>query len=1059
MHSDSSTPPRARRWPLFLLALLLINSLALAVAARLPSPPRSMPAALLHGAGVFLHVGLGLFVLLATVAAAKAWVRAVLRTHGLARVLGFLALLALVGALVSGVWLAIAGNVRANAGILRAHGAASLISAVAGALWFALRARSAAMEADGAPLAARFRTASLVIVGLLVPGFALMAYAARQVSVESRIVNPPLPPMSMDEEGDGPNGKFWPSSLQTVGQRFIPPEFFTDNATCGQKGCHPDIYQQWQDSVHHLGSFNNQFYRKSIEYMQEVVGPKASKWCGGCHDMAILQTEMPGTGKSRMDFPIKDQIWPPEKNKEAHTGISCSACHSMVHVKSTMGNADYVLDYPPMHRLALSKHPLIEPAMKFLTHLSPGPHKKTFLKPFHREDSSKFCSACHKVHLDKPVNNFRWFRGFNDYDPWQASGVSGQGARSFYYPSDKDGKPAFKECVDCHMPLTPSKDAGNIDGKVHSHRFLAANTAVPFINGRHEQFRLTQEFLRDGQISVDIFALRREKPTAGPVPAPRPARPGLREENQPKSASLFGEEATTGHSTMQAASLGPVNEDIIAPINRGAVAVRRGEEVLIDVVVRTRKIGHAFPGGTFDAFDVWVELKAEDDRGKTLFWSGALQWPDGPVDPSAHQYRALLVDGGSNEINKRNAWAARARVYARAIPPGAADTVRYRLKIPKDAGNRIRLTAKVNYRKFAWYGTWFSFVGRPDDPSNPMYSVHGLYEGVAVGMDPKTGKSKTSGPVTADYDNRNFKWDASMKVASSKPEMKQRVPALPTTVMAEDSAELVVVSADPGAATAPRKLELGTDRVRWNDYGIGFMLQGDLARATKAFKQVIALSPDWPEGYVNLGRARFNEGDLKEARANIEKALSMYAAKPTPMTPYLAARTKFFYGMALKNAGEYDQALKVWREAAQVFPDDRELRNQTGRVLFQYGATDPSRFQEAIREFKHVLTIDPEDLTAHYNLMLCYRAVGDKKQEEIHRKLFHRFKDDESTTHLAGPFKRKSPHDNHESNPIHEHASGPPPMKAPPAWVQQLYKKQEQDARGLREVRLPGRKG
>ena len=43
------------------------------------------------------------------------------------------------------------------------------------------------------------------------------------------------------------------------------------------------------------------------------------------------------------------------------------------------------------------------------------------------------------MHLDVPVNNYRWFRGFNDYDNWQASGVSGQGARSFYYPPKTSG--------------------------------------------------------------------------------------------------------------------------------------------------------------------------------------------------------------------------------------------------------------------------------------------------------------------------------------------------------------------------------------------------------------------------------------------------------------------------------------------------------------------------------------------------------------------------------------------------------------------------------------------
>ena len=101
----------------------------------------------------------------------------------------------------------------------------------------------------------------------------------------------------------------------------------------------------------------------------------------------------------------------------------------------------------------------------FLTYLNPEPHRRTFLKPFMRQDSAEFCATCHKVHLDQPVNHYRWLRGFNEYDNWQASGVSGQGARSFYYPAKS------ATCADCHMPLVASHDPGNRDGMVHSHRF------------------------------------------------------------------------------------------------------------------------------------------------------------------------------------------------------------------------------------------------------------------------------------------------------------------------------------------------------------------------------------------------------------------------------------------------------------------------------------------------------------------------------------------------------------------------------------------------------------
>ena len=136
----------------------------------------------------------------------------------------------------------------------------------------------------------------------------------------------------------------------------------------------------------------------------------------------------------------------------------------------------------------------------FLTFTDPEPHRRVFLKPFMRQDSSEFCSSCHKVHLDVPVNNYRWLRGFNDYDNWQASGVSGQGARSFYYPDKPMG------CSDCHMPLVPSRDPGHRNGMIHNHRFAAANSAVPFVNGDQTQLKAVEGFLKSGFISVDIFA-------------------------------------------------------------------------------------------------------------------------------------------------------------------------------------------------------------------------------------------------------------------------------------------------------------------------------------------------------------------------------------------------------------------------------------------------------------------------------------------------------------------------------------------------------------------------
>ena len=291
-------------------------------------------------------------------------------------------------------------------------------------------------------------------------------------------------------------------------------------------------------------------------------------------------------------------------------------CHSIVEVKSTMGQGDFFLEYPKLHELAASENPIVRKLHDFVVRLNPEPHRRTFLKPFMRTETAEFCSSCHKVHLDVPVNRYRWIRGFNEYDNWQASGISGQGARAFYYPKSP------MNCADCHMPMTPSKDDGNINGLVHSHRFPGANTAVPTANRDEAQYEFAKSFLQDKQLSVDIFAVS----------------PAGKESAAPVRNELGKQELSTtfavGEESEASLPKGPAGElrAITAPIDRTDAAVRRGDDVRVDVVVRTRKVGHFFPGGTVDAFDVWLELQATDEKGQTIFWSStsrSTSRPDG----------------------------------------------------------------------------------------------------------------------------------------------------------------------------------------------------------------------------------------------------------------------------------------------------------------------------------------------------------------------------------------------------------------------------------------------
>jgi hypothetical protein len=70
-----------------------------------------------------------------------------------------------------------------------------------------------------------------------------------------------------------------------------------------------------------------------------------------------------------------------------------------------------------------------------------------------------------------------------------------------------------------------------------------------------------------------------------------------------------------------------------------------------------------------------------------------------------------------------------------------------------------------------------------------------------------------------------------------------------------------------------------------------------------------------------------------------------------------------------------------------------------------------------------VFAIDPEDLQAHYNLMLCYSGLGNEKLAKEHQARYLRFKADESSQAITGPYRQAHPEDNNERQSIHEHVS------------------------------------
>ncbi len=591
---------------------------------------------------------------------------------------------------------------------------------------------------------------------------------------------------------------------------------------------------------------------------------------------------------------------------EAQQGLTCMACHSIVDVKDTRGNGGYVIEEARQYPFAFSTSPALREVNKLLIRMEPSLHRQTFMKPFMR--TPEFCATCHKVALLPPLNDYRWLRGQNHYDTWYDSGVSRRGVRSFY------DAPQPKACRDCHLPLLASKEFGNRGGKVHDHLFPAANTALPAIRGDRATIDDIRKKVLEKSLSVDLFALRR------------------------------------GGKTVV---LGP-----------SLPALKPGETVDVEVVVRTRTLGHPFTQGTADSNEAWVAFGVRNGD-RTLVESGTLD-ADGRLDPAADTLSQVVVAHDGSHMDRRQPQDVHVPLVNNQIPPGAARIVHYRFTVPADATGSVTLTASANYRKFS--RDYSIFVGGKD------------------------------------------------------------APPLPVTVISKDAVTLPVAPAPDGvlAGEAPRGNPDWPERpwLRWNDYGIGLLLQGDLTGASAAFTEVTRLAPDKPDGPVNLARTKIQEGDLPAAKAALARAERV---KPG------FAKTAFFRAMVSKEEGRLDDALADLRAVEASYPLDRNVLNQHARILYLAG-----RYAEALPFIDRVLAIDSEDLAAHYNAMLCLKALGRRDDAAAEEAWYRYFKDDEQARSIMVGLRQEDPFFNRESLPVHVHDEAAPAKAGPPPWIAEI---------------------
>jgi hypothetical protein len=449
---------------------------------------------------------------------------------------------------------------------------------------------------------------------------------------------------------------FYPSLARTANGQFIPERILNNDMYC--KDCHSEIHERWSNSAHRFSSFNNPVYEFSVRATRKKMmardgNVKGSRFCAGCHDPVPFFSG--AFDEPRFDDPEYEL----STDSMAQAGITCTVCHAISNINSPRGNADFTIDEPLHYPFAFSDNAFLKWLNHQLVKAKPEFHKATFLKPLHK--SAEFCGTCHKVHLPEELNAYKWLRGQNHYDAYWLSGVSGQGAASFYYPAK-----AEKNCNGCHMPLIPVGSEPNFGARVRDesdvlktvdHLFPAANTALPHLladeYGDPEGTIQAHNKFNEGVMRVDIFGVK---------------------EN------------------------GRIDGTLSAPIGPDIPALSPGASYLLETVIRTLKMGHAFTEGTSDSNQIWMQVTVTLN-GKLLAQSGGMD-RRGRVDPWAHFVNAFVIDREGKRIDRRNAEDIFVPLYNNQIPPGAAGVVHYRFNVPANAEGELVVEATLKYRKF-----------------------------------------------------------------------------------------------------------------------------------------------------------------------------------------------------------------------------------------------------------------------------------------------------------------------------------------------------------------------
>ena len=614
-----------------------------------------------------------------------------------------------------------------------------------------------------------------------------------------------------DVRGQGPasytlpfsSNPYAPSNAKAAFTGFLNPEAVPSAKYCAQ--CHSEAHKQWRESAH-SNSFREPFYTKNVELLIGEKGIEYTRHCEGCHNPIALFTGALAKG-SKVRRPFDEE------------GVTCVVCHSMKAVQNTMGTGSYVMGVPSaMVDEQGNAIPGEVPYDEILQH--PERHKKAVMPEF--LGKPEFCAVCHKAAVPKQLNGYKWLRAFSVYDEWQQSSWSKESPLPYYK------KDTVSVCQTCHMPrvAAPQGEYGAKNGTIASHRWVAANTAIPTFYGYTDQLKLTQDFLKDDKLGIDIFALEK-----------------------------------TGEG----------QKSLIAPIDKREFSLLPGETVIANVVIQNKGIGHSLVPEQRDFYECWVNFTVTDGHGDTVYESGFLK-PDGALEETAHSYTNRLIGKDGSLLDLHQVWATRIKAFDETILPGQSDLVRFRFHIAEGTVGPLTLTAKVQYRRFR---KAFSDYVLQQDTHYPIVEMASKQATLQLGMNRPPARESAAADLKRwnNYGIGLINQQQFGRARSAFENVLRLDPKYTDGLINVAVADLSENQYEAAQDYLGRALGQDPNNARAAAYrGIVYRLQYKIDRAIPALEAVTKQWPRMRQARIELGYAYFLDKKYESARKEYEAA-------------------------------------------------------------------------------------------------------------------------------------------------------------------------------------------